>query len=188
MIAAHTALNINTCSPSNLASVKGCGSMRVASIVIARPFFSWEDVAAVSGVGPALVARLRGVFSIGEVAPEHAHIAAARQAEAARLEAQRQAKADAAFDKLMARVSTMGALGEYGDVEVIASPVTRYRVGGVEWWTVDGETLHADVKGLELTIKRRSPLGWSVPGLGAPGFCTANDAAKWVARTLGERR
>ena len=69
-LVAGDAININTADKATLMSIKGVGEKRAEAIIAYReqngPFKSVDDLAGVSGVGPAIVDANREVLSVGE--------------------------------------------------------------------------------------------------------------------------
>ncbi len=69
-MAAAEAININTADKETLMAIKGVGDKRADAIIEYRelngPFEAVDDLAAVSGVGQAIVDKNRDSLTIGE--------------------------------------------------------------------------------------------------------------------------
>ena len=66
-------VNLNVADAEELAALPGVGEVLAARIVAYReqhgPFARIEDLDAVSGIGPSLVARIRDLATVGEAEP-----------------------------------------------------------------------------------------------------------------------
>jgi hypothetical protein len=181
-------MNINTCPAATLERAKGIGVGAAAAIIKARPHLSWDDVAAVKGIGPRAIERLRAiglVVGAPSVEDQRRLDRAARAAERARIRAEEvamrtaSAKRSAQLDDLMA---------EYGAVEVI-KPL-MWKVDGIQWVAPQGKPtgrggeIRALIGGYPWRIFRVGRNPWRIAGVAGSQFESAHAAAQWVAKEV----
>lgn len=179
-------ININTCSALLLQRAKGVGPTAAGRIVDARPLLSWEDVAAVKGVGPRAVEALKAVqLVVGKPSQDDQRMLDRRRRAAERAKARAE---DALFDRQVREQLALvdKALGEYGEpIRVVRAGDEWFHVDGLDWSgpkpTARVGELRTVVGSRLVVISRVGSNPWRVDGVSGLTFTSANAAARWVA-------